>query len=527
MDHMRLAAGALGACLMASFIGPPGRVSSGSWLALAALSDPRQEVAVAELGGRIYVIGGLRGDRSTADTVEVYDPAADRWTLAAPLPLPLHHAGAAAVNGKLYVIGGFTGLAFLPVSAVFEYSPPENRWSGRASMPTARGALAVGVVDGRIYAAGGSPVDRETDLAVYDPVADRWTQLPSMPTRRNHLAAAGIGGKFYAAGGRSDAVPGVSNVLEEYDPSANRWATKAPMPTGRGGIAGAAADGCLYVFGGEGNPNHPAGVFEQTEVYDPRTNAWERLAAMSTPRHGIGAAAVGSRIFVPGGATVQGLGVTGVHEAFQTDRSCVPLPSVTMGGRGFGLRIGGPSGPGVPEGSWTGGMAQTGYRLLRLSRSGSAVLPPDGAPLPASATSYSDTSTLTDPAYCYTVLPLGPAGPVGNSDLLCGFPGTRSLSWVPSGFTIRLNESSRASLTWAPPECPAVCAALAVDGYVLVVLGGRGVAIGPLPGSATAATHDTGGLPTCYVVVALSGSTPIGNTDALCGLPGLSRLGTG
>jgi len=88
------------------------------------------------------------------------------------------------------------------------------------------------------------------------------------------------------------------------------------MPTGRSGIAGAVVKGCLYVFGGEGNPNHPQGVFPQNEAYNPKTNTWESLAPMPTPRHGIGAAAIGEKIYIPGGADVQGFGVIAVHEVF-------------------------------------------------------------------------------------------------------------------------------------------------------------------------------------------------------------------
>jgi N-acetylneuraminic acid mutarotase len=62
-----------------------------------------QEVAVAEVGGKIYVIGGFGGERE----LEIYDPVADRWTRGAAFPREVHHAGAMGLNGKLYVIGGF------------------------------------------------------------------------------------------------------------------------------------------------------------------------------------------------------------------------------------------------------------------------------------------------------------------------------------------------------------------------------------------------------------------------------------
>ena len=290
------------------------------WSARAPLAEPRQEVAVAELGGRIYAIGGFRGDLSVADTVEVYDPEADAWSFAAPLPTPVHHAAAAAVGGRLYAIGGWSDLLFQnPLDAVYAYDPEADGWQARAPMPTARGALAAAVVDGRIYAAGGSPNARERDFAAYDPARDSWEVLPSMPTPRNHLAAGAMGGRFYAAGGRGGfGIAGILSVLEEYDPLARRWSAKSPMPTARGGIAGASLGRLLIVFGGEGNDASASGTFEEVEAYDSSLDAWLSLAPMPTPRHGIGAAAVEGRVHLPGGAPVQGFGVTGAHEVYDS-----------------------------------------------------------------------------------------------------------------------------------------------------------------------------------------------------------------
>src|SRR2546423_14451093 len=55
------------------------------WLSLAPLQTPRQEVAVAAAGGRVYVFGGISGDE-VLDSVEEYDPVANRWRFVAPLP---------------------------------------------------------------------------------------------------------------------------------------------------------------------------------------------------------------------------------------------------------------------------------------------------------------------------------------------------------------------------------------------------------------------------------------------------------
>jgi len=312
-------------------IAPPGGPSApaapggGSWSPGAAIATARQEVAVAELGGKVYVIGGLAGIQTLA-SVEVYDPAQDAWSFAAPLPAPRHHAAAAVVDGTLYVIGGFASVLFDAVATVYAYDPAANQWSPRAPLPQARGALAAAVVDGLVYAAGGSPDARERDLAVYDPAQDRWTPLPPMPTPRNHLAAAAADGRFFALGGRGG-LAGIANVtgaVEVFDPASGVWSPAPALPTPRGGIAAAVAQGCIYVLGGEGNAASPLGTFAENERLDPYTFVWSTAEPLPTPRHGIGAAPLGDRISVPGGGTVQGFSTSTVHELFTPGAVCAP-----------------------------------------------------------------------------------------------------------------------------------------------------------------------------------------------------------
>ena len=69
----------------------------------ARMPSARTEVAVAEVDGKIYVVGGFGGERE----LEIYDQAADRWSRGASFPREVHHAAAVGVNGKLYVVGGY------------------------------------------------------------------------------------------------------------------------------------------------------------------------------------------------------------------------------------------------------------------------------------------------------------------------------------------------------------------------------------------------------------------------------------
>jgi N-acetylneuraminic acid mutarotase len=313
-----LAAVLLVACAPARTVAPaaPAGAQGGRWVALAPLNEARQEVAVAALDGVVYVAGGFRADTAPSATVEAYTIDADRWRFVAPLPEALHHAAAAALEGKVYVVGGYDARG--AVDSLWEYDPATDRWQRRAPLPTARGALAAVVLDGRLYAIGGERGRSVADVAVYDPQTDSWEPLPPMRHARDHLAAGVVGGRIYVAGGR-DGRDFTLAVLEEYDPATRTWTERAPMPTGRSGIAGAVVGERFYVFGGEGNRADPRGIFDAVEVYDPAQDRWTPLPPMPTPRHGIAAAVVGTRVYLPGGATVQGFGVTPVHEAFEPD----------------------------------------------------------------------------------------------------------------------------------------------------------------------------------------------------------------
>ena len=306
------------------------------WSTRAPLLAPNSEIAVAQLDGHIYVVGGYPASRFVVNTVQVYDIATDAWQYTTPLPAPLHHTMAAGVNGKLYVIGGETAGSGATngaqpgafqgfVDTVYEYDPGNPGWVKKAPMPTARGGGAVAVLDNKIYVVGGRPPGG-ADFAVYDPARDAWTKLTNLPTPRNHLAAGAIDGKIYVAGGRFGGNVGseMTNRLEVFDPKANTWERKADMPTVRAGVNGIAARGCLYVFGGEGNDRQHNGVFEEMELYNPKTNAWTKLTPMPTPVHGVtGSAFADGLIYLPGGGTSRG-GSSGVtlNQTFRADVAC-------------------------------------------------------------------------------------------------------------------------------------------------------------------------------------------------------------
>jgi N-acetylneuraminic acid mutarotase len=300
------------------------------WSLLATMPAANSEIAVTELDGKIYVIGGYPWDRKTVATVLMYDSAADRWQIVVPLPVPLNHVMAASANGRVYAIGGQTSENSDPqkagfVNTVYEYDPASNRWTAKTPMPTRRGGGAAALVDDKIFVAGGRPPGG-ADFAVYDPKADRWTALPNLPTQRNHLAAGAHGGKVYVVGGRFEGGfrSERTNVVEVYDPITNQWSKRAPMLRPRGGVNGIFANGCFHLFGGEGNPEHPYGIYPDHDYYNPATDSWHRLEDMPIPVHGVtGMAYIKGLIHLTGGGTTQG-GSSGttLHQVYKPAMSC-------------------------------------------------------------------------------------------------------------------------------------------------------------------------------------------------------------
>ena len=289
-------------------------VLAAAWATLAPVLAPRQEVAVAAVNGKVYLIGGFGDGGVPLSSVEQYDPATNTWRFVAPLPQPRHHAGAAVIGSSIYVVGGFSAFAFDPQSSVYRYDTQLDQWTEVASLPKARGALGAVTIDGKIYAVGGLPGGR--DLTVYDPATNTWSELPPMPTPRDHLAAVASHGILFVAGGR---FPNNTNAFECYEPGPRRWTALPSLPTARGGITGAAIGDRIYIFGGEGNPESANGTFREVESFDLVTFTWRAEPSMPNPRHGIGAAAIGKLIYIPAGGPIQGLSTTAHHDAFIVD----------------------------------------------------------------------------------------------------------------------------------------------------------------------------------------------------------------
>jgi hypothetical protein len=93
------------------------------------LTTPRSQPCVAEVGGRLFVIGGVAGGQPTT-AHEGFDPRSQSCRSCAPLPSGLAARSAVGWRGRLIVlVAGATG------PALIAYDPDRDAWSDLPSPP--------------------------------------------------------------------------------------------------------------------------------------------------------------------------------------------------------------------------------------------------------------------------------------------------------------------------------------------------------------------------------------------------------
>jgi N-acetylneuraminic acid mutarotase len=212
----------------------------GAWTAKKPLPTARNEVSLAAVGGKVFVVGGSIGGNAVP-LVDEYDPAADAWRSRAPMPKGLDHMGIAVLNGKIITVGGFIGSVHRgAVNEVYQYDPAADQWRALAPLKDPRGSVGATVLDGKVHAIGGRGIDNTFTVGtheVYDPATDKWSERAPVPKARDHFAVVAIEGKIHAIGGRVTNPASRVDEHDVYDSKTNTWSAGPPLPTARSGLA--------------------------------------------------------------------------------------------------------------------------------------------------------------------------------------------------------------------------------------------------------------------------------------------------
>ena len=193
-----------------------------TWETKVSMPTKRLGLSASVVDGKIYCIGGRRGEPTYADVsvTEVYDPSTDTWTTMEPIPTPVSYHASAALDNRIYIIGGAVGVTLNQI-----YDLETDTWSNGASLPIGVDSAAAGATTGvmapkRIYVIGGKQnLDAVNLNQIYDPETDTWVAGTTMPTARFSLGVAVVNDSLYAIGGREGWFGSpISAANEQYIP---------------------------------------------------------------------------------------------------------------------------------------------------------------------------------------------------------------------------------------------------------------------------------------------------------------------
>lgn len=250
-----------------------------AWQSKRHAGEERTYSTASLYSNKIYVFGGYHyqkdpdPDYATLGSAEVYNVATDTWTNVAAMPQPREMLASATLGDKIYLAGGFDEISgYLASVDVYDTKTDTYATLRPSPLPKASSELAMINLNDVLYISGG---DTELDYATnifykYDSTTDAWLKLTSMSTARSGHGMVALNNKIYVFGGFDNAL----NILksgEVYDPSKAIWSSIADMPIPLAGM-GVATDGkYIFVTGGESVFYSPAKVFMR---YDPSVNKW-------------------------------------------------------------------------------------------------------------------------------------------------------------------------------------------------------------------------------------------------------------
>jgi PKD repeat protein/N-acetylneuraminic acid mutarotase len=273
--------------------------------------------AMAVYNGKIYVFGGFLYDAEQNKTF-IYDTAADAWTQGANLPTARYYGAAAEVGGKIYVIGGgkLQSDSSVSLTACEIYDPAANSWTTGTALPAAlRGHSAV-AANGKIYVLGGKKSSGYNNTVYeFDPGAGSWNTFSTSPFSAAYGGAvfSASKNKIYYIGGITNDTPSSSSHLgKAYSMSASTGTWDAgsfsmPFKTGNFGIALDPSSGFTYLAGGTYYSGSEI-PYPDIQVFNTTNDTFSSgtLALLPSPmsRYNNSAAVIAGKLYLLGGVGV-------------------------------------------------------------------------------------------------------------------------------------------------------------------------------------------------------------------------------
>lgn len=288
-----------------------------SWT--ASLHTPRHgHTATLLQDGRVLVVGGYNLPRQWLDDAEVYDPSSDTWTVVAPLySHGVGHTATLMNDGRVLVVGGCIGSGVC-TERVEIFDPQTNSWTEAMSLEGDRASQTAQLLDdGRVLVAGGggeAGAPAGGDALLYDPQTNTWTATRPMVKPRAFAQSVQLSdGRVLVVGGmalENAASSKMTASAEVYEPTSNTWmaVTALSQPRYAFGLV-LLPDGQVLAIGGTRDRENDwtaDSFIHEIERYDPTTDRWRVVGQLPRPEAFASATLLpDGRVWVAGGQSDQ------------------------------------------------------------------------------------------------------------------------------------------------------------------------------------------------------------------------------
>ena len=187
-----------------SSLGPGER----AWRDEPSMGQARGGLALAATNSHLVAIGGTTATAVTR-TTEVLTPGRPGgWRPGPDLSEDRDHLGGASVGGRVYAVAGRVGGLDTNLGTVESWDPAAaGGWRAEPRLNDTRGGTSVAQAGGKLCVAGGEE-PAATIASVECLVGDRWERAAPLVVPRHGLAVAGLDGRLHVIGGGPQ--PGLS-----------------------------------------------------------------------------------------------------------------------------------------------------------------------------------------------------------------------------------------------------------------------------------------------------------------------------
>jgi N-terminal glycosyl-hydrolase-114-associated domain/Invasin, domain 3/Kelch motif len=305
-----------------------GKAQTAEWTSAGTMNTARVYHTTTLLNdGTVLATGGwVNATVGSTVTAEIYNPTTNTWTLVGSMANARDwHTATLLSDGRVLVTGGDAKGTSAEI-----YDPTMKTWTSTGNMNVSRyGHTASLLQNGMVLVAGGcctvgnvagysEPVDEAlTSSELWNPATGLWTLTGSMLNMHAfHTASLLSNGTVLVEGGTSlQLPPGPETVgaSESYNPASGTWTAVGYLITARYyATASLLTDDQVLVAGGDAGGC--CSGLASAELYNPTTQAWQAMPAMSVGAYSQAA------VVLSGGAEAL---VTGGY-------SCCSTPNSTM-----------------------------------------------------------------------------------------------------------------------------------------------------------------------------------------------------